>query len=64
MAAWHLRDGALGDSPISNKFIAEVVAGKLPPVAFYKPQGNLNLHAGYSDIESGDAHLANVIEHL
>jgi acid phosphatase len=62
--AAHLRDGGLGDSPISNKFIADVVAGKLPPVAFYKPQGNLNLHAGYSDIESGDAHVANVIEHL
>jgi acid phosphatase len=60
----HLRDGGLGDSPISNRFIADAVAGKLPPVAFYKPQGNLNLHAGYSDIESGDAHVANVIEHL
>jgi len=60
----HLRDGGLGDSPISNRFIADVVAGKLPAVAFYKPQGNLNLHAGYSDIESGDAHVANVIEHL
>jgi acid phosphatase len=62
--AQHLRDGGLGDSPISNRFIADVVAGKLPAVAFYKPQGNLNLHAGYSDIESGDAHVANVIEHL
>ena len=60
----HIRDGGLGDSPISNKFIADIVAGKLPAVAFYKPQGNLNLHAGYSDIESGDAHVANVIEHL
>jgi acid phosphatase len=60
----HLRDGGLGDSPISNKFIADAIAGKLPPVAFYKPQGNLNLHAGYSDIESGDAHIANVVEHL
>ncbi|CDG82200.1 acid phosphatase [Janthinobacterium agaricidamnosum] len=62
--AEHLRDGGLGDSPISNKFLADVVAGKLPAVAFYKPQGNLNLHAGYSDIESGDQHVANVIEHL
>jgi acid phosphatase len=62
--AEHLRDGGMGDSPISNKFIADAIAGKLPPVAFYKPQGNLNLHAGYSDIESGDAHIANVIEHL
>ena len=62
--AEHLRDGGLGDSPISNKFIADAIAGRLPAVTFYKPQGNLNLHAGYSDIESGDAHVANVIEHL
>ncbi|NIA54548.1 acid phosphatase [Massilia sp. TW-1] len=62
--AAHLRDGGLGDSPISNKFIADAIAGKLPAVTFYKPQGNLNLHAGYSDVESGDAHVANVIEHL
>ncbi|MET3138856.1 acid phosphatase [Undibacterium sp. GrIS 1.2] len=60
----HLRDGGLGDSPISNKFLADVIAGKLPAVTFYKPQGNLNMHAGYSDIESGDQHVANVIEHL
>jgi acid phosphatase len=60
----HLRDGGLGDSPISNKFLADVVAGKLPAVSFYKPQGNLNLHAGYSDVESGDAHITNVVEHL
>jgi len=62
--AQHLRDGGLGDSPISNKFLADAIAGKLPAVTFYKPQGNLNLHAGYSDIESGDAHITNVIEHL
>ncbi|MFZ6646950.1 acid phosphatase [Undibacterium sp. TJN25] len=60
----HLRDGGLGDSPISNKFLADVVAGNLPAVTFYKPQGNLNMHAGYSDIESGDQHVANVLEHL
>ncbi len=62
--AEHLRDGGMGDSPISNKFLADAIAGKLPAVSFYKPQGNLNLHAGYSDIESGDAHITNVIEHL
>ena len=60
----HLRDGGIGDSPISNKFLADVVAGKLPAVTFYKPQGNLNMHAGYSDVESGDQHVANVLEHL
>ena len=62
--AQHLRDGGMGDSPISNKFLADAVAGKLPAVTFYKPQGNLNLHAGYSDIESGDQHVCNVLEHL
>ncbi|MET3121518.1 acid phosphatase [Oxalobacteraceae bacterium GrIS 2.11] len=60
----HLRDGGTGDSPISNKFLSDAVAGKLPPVTFYKPQGNLNLHAGYSDIESGDQHVVNVLTHL
>lgn len=62
--AQHLRDGGLGDSPISNRFLADAVAGKLPAVSFYKPQGNLNLHAGYSDIESGDQHIVNVLTHL
>lgn len=62
--AEHLRDGGLGDSPISNRFIADIVAGKLPAVSFYKPQGNLNMHAGYSDVESGDRHVANILAHL
>lgn len=62
--ARHLRDAGTGESPLSNHFIGDAVAGRLPPVSFYKPQGNLNLHAGYSEVESGDQHLANVIEHL
>jgi phospholipase C len=33
-------------------------------VAFYKPQGNLNEHAGYTDVQSGDQHIADVIAHL
>jgi acid phosphatase len=60
----HLRDGGLGDSPMSNKFLADVVAGKLPAVSFYKPQGNLNMHAGNTDIESGDQHVTNLLQHL
>jgi len=60
----HLRDGGLGDGPISNRFIADAIAGKLPAVTFYKPQGNLNMHAGYSDVSSGDQHVANIIAHL
>jgi acid phosphatase len=62
--AAHLRDGGLGDSPISNRFLADAVAGTLPAVSFYKPQGNLNMHAGSSDVTSGDEHVCNLIGHL
>ncbi|WP_283150301.1 acid phosphatase [Silvimonas soli] len=62
--AEHLRDAGMGDSPISNHFIADCIDGKLPAVTFYKPQGNLNMHAGYSDVESGDRHVANILAHL
>jgi len=62
--ARHLRDAGLGDSPLSNRFIADIQQGVLPAVSFYKPQGNLNLHAGYSDVESGDRHVANVLAYL
>jgi len=60
----HLRDGGLGDTPATNHFLADVAAGKLPPVTFYKPQGNLNMHAGYSDVEAGDRHIAHIIDQL
>ncbi|PNS08161.1 acid phosphatase [Solilutibacter silvestris] len=56
----HLRDGGLDGA----KFIADIDAGKLPPVAFYKPQGNLNQHAGYASVSAGDQHIADVIAHL
>jgi acid phosphatase len=49
----HLRDG--------TDFIAGIENGTLPQVAFYKPQGNLNQHAGYADVLAGDAHIAAVI---
>lgn len=62
--AQHLRDGGLGETAPGNKFLADAQAGKLPPVAYYKPQGNLNLHAGYSDVEAGDRHLARVVHAL
>ncbi|WP_448099813.1 acid phosphatase [Luteibacter jiangsuensis] len=60
----HLRDGGLGETPSTNHFLADVAAGKLPPVTFYKPQGDLNMHAGYSDVEAGDRHIANVVHAL
>jgi phospholipase C len=36
----------------------------LPPVAFYKPQGNLNEHPGYAEVLDGDRHIAEVVDHL
>ena len=58
--AKHLKDGGLSGAA----FIRTIDAGALEQVVFYKPQGNLNEHAGYADIQSGDAHIANVIAHL
>ena len=60
----HLRDGGEGESARTNKFLADAAAGKLPPVTFYKPQGNLNMHAGYSDVDAGDRHIATVVDAL
>ena len=58
--AEHLRDGGLDGS----EFIKAVENGTLPQVAFYKPQGSLNKHAGYADILSGEQHLAELIARL
>ena len=60
----HLRDGGVEDSARTNRFLADVEAGRLPAVTWYKPQGNLNMHAGYSDVEAGDRHIAHVIKAL
>ncbi|HZY33802.1 MAG TPA: alkaline phosphatase family protein, partial [Rhodanobacter sp.] len=54
----------IGGSADSNHFLAAAAAGTLPPVAFYKPQGDLNMHAGYSSVDAGDRHLAQVVEAL
>jgi acid phosphatase len=59
-----LRDAGLGDETRTNHFLADAEAGRLPAVTFYKPQGNLNMHAGYADIASGDRHIAHAIKLL
>ncbi|MHA4965640.1 MULTISPECIES: acid phosphatase [Pseudomonas] len=59
-----LRDGGLGDESSTNKFFADAQAGQLPAVTFYKPQGNLNMHAGYADVASGDRHIARALKVL
>jgi acid phosphatase len=53
----HLKD-------FDGSFLADAAAGKLPSVAFYKPQGNLNQHPGYASVSDGDAHIAEVIAKL
>ena len=54
--AAHLRD--------YSALIADAAAGRLPPVAFYKPQGNLNQHPGYASIAAGDEHIAALVAAL
>ena len=54
--AAHLKDYA--------DFVADIAAGRLPAVAFYKPQGNLNQHPGYASIGDGDAHIAEIVAKL
>ncbi|MCF5368965.1 acid phosphatase [Pseudomonas sp. PA-4-8C] len=62
--AKRLRDGGLGDESSTNRFFADAQAGKLPAVSFYNPQGNLNMHAGYADVASGDRHIARALKVL
>ena len=54
--AAHLKD--YGD------LLADAAAGRLPAVVFYKPQGNLNQHAGYASVAEGDAHIADLVAKL
>jgi phospholipase C len=56
----HIKDAGLN----GVEFIKAIDAGTLPRVNIYKPQGNLNQHAGYADVNSGDEHIADVISHL
>jgi acid phosphatase len=47
-----------------DDLLEDIAAGALPPVAFYKPQGNLNQHAGYASVAEGDAHIADLVAKL
>lgn len=44
--------------------MAAIETGTLPPVAFYKPIGELNQHPGYANVADGDAHLGEIIARL
>ncbi|MBP8306081.1 MAG: acid phosphatase [Burkholderiaceae bacterium] len=54
--AAHIRDG--------EDFLGAIGAGTLPAVSFYKPAGRLNQHPSYTDIMTGDTHIAEVLEKL
>ncbi len=55
--AAHLKD-------FDSEFLADAAAGRLPAVSFYKPQGSLNQHPGYTTVAAGDAHIASVVAAL
>ena len=52
----HLRD--------VKDLYADIEKNTLPPVVFYKPIGELNLHPGYANITDGDEHLADLVTRL
>ncbi|MES2153432.1 MAG: acid phosphatase [Pseudomonadota bacterium] len=52
----HLKDG--------SDLLADIQAGTLPQVSFYKPQGTLNEHPGYANVMQGDMHLAELVAKL
>jgi phospholipase C len=52
----HLKD--------SDDLLRDIETGRLPSVVFYKPAGRLNQHPFYTDLLSGDAHIADVLERL
>jgi acid phosphatase len=54
--AAHLKDG--------NDFLKDITAGTLPAVSFYKPAGRFTQHPSYTDLQSGDAHMAEVLDKL
>jgi acid phosphatase len=44
-----------------NDFFADVASGNLPPVSFVKPIGKNNEHPGYSDVVTGQQHVADLV---
>ena len=42
--------------------MADIAAGTLPAVTFFKPIGEQNEHPGYADVVSGDSHAAAIIQ--
>ncbi|TMH31784.1 MAG: acid phosphatase [Betaproteobacteria bacterium] len=52
----HLKNG--------DDLLRDIAAGTLPAVAFYKPAGRYTQHPSYTDVKSGDQHMADVLDKL
>jgi acid phosphatase len=52
----HLKDG--------DDLLRDIDAGRLPSVVFYKPVGRFNQHPFYTDLLSGDAHIADILDRM
>lgn len=48
----------------AEDFLLGVEKGTLPQVAFYKPAGQFNEHPGYTDVLSGDQHIAGILNKI
>src|SRR5262249_49472115 len=47
-----------------NDLVAAAAAGTLPSVVFYKPEGDVNQHPGYTNITGADGHIADLVAKL
>jgi phospholipase C len=54
--AEHLKDG--------EDLLRDIAAGTLPAVSFYKPAGRYTQHPSYTDVQSGDDHMADILTKL
>ena len=54
--AAHLKDG--------DDLLHDIAAGTLPAVTFYKPAGRYTQHPSYTDVKSGDEHMADLLARL
>ena len=54
--AEHLKD--------ADDLLRDIAAGTLPAVTFYKPAGRYTQHPSYTDVKSGDEHMADLLAKL
>ncbi len=47
-----------------NDLVSAAQTGTLPQVVFYKPEGDVNQHPGYTNVAAGDAHIADLVAKL